>query len=366
MRAWSFGLGRWFGVELRVHASLLLLLGFAMSAPSLSGGSGGRGVALWGTLVFAITVREVARAMAAAWLGLALRSLLVLPTGALATYAGETTAALEWKLGWVGPAANLLAGAVLGALLLSTAPELDLVHLPWIGAGHLLRTLVWMNLLLGALHLLPGAPLDAGRVLRAALVKRSGAQGSARATATVTQMISLVISLAGLRLGSVPLLLTGAAVLLATLVERPAHAAEGAAGSVQMHEVMLVDFTTLSASDTLEEALERAIHVSQDVFPVVRGSNIVGAISRQGIVEALATEGNGYVQGLMTRTLAVAYPEELLVKVLGRMPGTGAQILPVVDGERVLGIVTPQHLAGSMRLVNQRRRWRRAEERAKR
>ena len=366
MRGWSFGLGRWFGVELRVHFSMLLLLGFAMSAPSLSRGSAGRGLALWLALGFAIAVREVARVLAAVWLGLELRSLVVLPTGALTSYAGEMTATLEWKLGWVGPAANLLAGVVLGALLVSTSPELDVVHRPWIDAGHLLRSLVWMTLLLGGLQLLPGAPLDGGRVLRAYLIRRKGTLQGSRLAITVTQMVAFLLSAAGLALGSVPLLLTGAAVLLAALVERPGPGIESAGGAVQMRDVMLIDFTTLSASDTLEEAMERAIHVSQDVFPVVRGGSIVGAVSRQGIVEALAAEGNGYVQGLMTRTLLVAHPEESLMKVLGRMTGGGAQLLPVVEGERVLGIVTPQHLAGSMRLLNQRRRWRQSEDRARR
>ncbi len=371
MRAWSFGLGRWFGVEVRLHAVLLLLLGVAVGATPLSGGSASRGLALWLILLFSLALREIARSLAAAWLGLDLRALLLLPTGALPTIVDPTerlaSTSLQLQLAWVGPAANLLAGAALGGLLLSASPTLDLGHHPWVTGAHPLRALIWVNLSLGALHLLPAAPLDAGRVLRAAIAARRGVPLANRTALTVTHAVVLAVAIAGGSLGSAPLMLTAAAVLFAVAAERPELAVDGAADTVLMRDIMLVDFTTLSASDTLEEALDRAIHVSQDVFPVVRGSTVVGAVSRQGIVDALTVDGNGYIQGLMARTLSITYPEDSLMKVLSRLSSSGgAQLLPVVEGDRLLGIVTPQHLTASMRLLTRRRRWRAREARSTR
>jgi CBS domain-containing protein len=124
--------------------------------------------------------------------------------------------------------------------------------------------------------------------------------------------------------------------------------------SVRMKDVMLTEYTTLSASATLEDALEQAIHSLQDVFPVVRAGNLVGAVSRQGIFEALQTEGNGYVQGVMTRSFHTAQPDDSLLKTLQRITnGVGAQLVPVVEGERVIGIITPQNLSQSMSILNQ-------------
>jgi CBS domain-containing protein len=126
---------------------------------------------------------------------------------------------------------------------------------------------------------------------------------------------------------------------------------------VRMRDVMLTNFSMLSASDTLEEALQSSVHTLQDVFPVVRGGNLVGAVSRQGIVEALQAEGNGYVQGVMTRSFQTAQPDDSLVTTLRRiMAGQGAQLVPVLDGDRIVGIITPQNLAHSMGLLNARRR----------
>jgi len=96
---------------------------------------------------------------------------------------------------------------------------------------------------------------------------------------------------------------------------------------------------------------------------VVRGGTLVGAVSRQNIVEALAAEGNSYVQGVMTKTFQTALPGDSLVKTLRRILGDqGAQLVPVMDGERIVGIVTPQNLSQSMGLLNQSRRMRRTEE----
>jgi CBS domain-containing protein len=131
---------------------------------------------------------------------------------------------------------------------------------------------------------------------------------------------------------------------------------------LRMRDVMLTNFSTLSASDTLEEALQSSVHTLQDVFPVVRGGALVGAVSRQGIVEALQSEGNGYVQGVMTRSFQTAQPDDSLVKTLRRiMAGQGAQLVPILDGDRIVGIITPQNLAHSMGLLNARRRMRQNE-----
>ena len=87
MRGWSFPIGRILGVDVRIHTFFLLLLGLAISYATMTGASGARGFALWLFLLLAVVVREIARAIAAAWFGLELRSILLLPTGGLQSYA---------------------------------------------------------------------------------------------------------------------------------------------------------------------------------------------------------------------------------------------------------------------------------------
>ncbi len=363
MRGWSFPIGRFLGVDVRIHTFFLLMLGASISYASISGVSGGRGFGLWLLLVLAVAVREVARAVAAVWYDLDVRSLLLLPTGGLMSYgsqeAGERagTPEMQRRMAMVGPIANLGFGVLLGALVLVIAPEVNLYMRPWIGPTHLLRAAVWVNLLLGAVNLLPAAPLDGGRVFRGEFARSHGMAKGLKAAAGVGQIVSLALIVAGILLPNMWLLMMGVFVMIGARMEDQGLLLQTDVDAVKMRDVMLMEYTTLSASATLEDALQRSVHSLQDVFPVVRGSNLVGAVSRQGIVEALQANGNGYVQGVMTRSFQTAAADDSLVKTLrGLLPGTGAQLVPVLEGDRVVGIITPQNLAHSMTMLNQRRR----------
>jgi len=385
MRGWSFPIGRFFGVEVRIHAFFLLLLAVSVGIGSFTDISSGRILALWLMLLFAVLVREVARALAAAWFGLEMRSVLLLPICGLITYAtlGETERAAEpaiqRRMAVVGPLASIGFGLLLGAIIMAVAPGVNLVGRPWVTPDHLLRALVWLNLLLGAVNLLPAFPLDGGRMLRGGF-NGAGSKASdagARLTAGgrtaggvsaglgsgLGQGIAVALILGGLLFANLWLAIMGAFVLIGAHMENQGLLVQNDVDSVRMRDVMLTQFSTLSASDTLEDALQRAVHTLQDVFPVVRGGSLVGAVSRQNIVEALASHGNSYVQGVMTKSFQTALPDDSLVKTLRRIMGEqGAQLVPVMEGERIVGIVTPQNLSLSMGLLNQSRRMRRAED----
>ncbi len=351
-----------------MHSFFLLLLGLSVGSAVYSGATVGRGVLLWVLLVGAVGLREVARAMLAAWEGLPLRSILLLPTGGLLTFGtaeaneAASTAGVQRRLAAIGPIVNLACGLVLAGLMLSLTPGLGLWGHPWITPTRLLRSAVWVNLLLGAVNLLPASPLDGGRVLRGEFARSKGLMQGMRAATLIGRVAAFGLVMAGVSTGSLWVTVLGVLVTFGPHLESDSLLLDSAVDAVTMRDVMLRNFNTISASETLEGALESAVHSLQDVFPVVRGGNVVGAVSRQGIVAALRAEGDGYVQGVMTRTLATARPEDSLVKTLrGMMGGTGVQMVPVVEGERVVGIITPQNLAHSMRMLNQRRRLRRAE-----
>lgn len=363
MRTWSFSIGRLFGVEIRIHTFFLLLLGLSISYSSVSGSTGARGFALWTLLFLAVIVREIARALAAAWYNLELRSILLLPTGGLQQYATSdateraATPAIGKRLGLVGPLSNLIFGLFLAAVVLAVAPEINLLERPWLSPAHLLRAVIWVNLLLAAVNLLPAAPLDGGRIFRGEFSRNHGALKGSRTAVGLGQIIGVVLAIVGCILPNMWLIMIGGFVFIGAHMDDTNLLLHSETDPVLMRDVMLTDYSTLSASDTLEEALQRSVHTLQDVFPVVRGSNLVGAVSRQGIVEALQSEGNGYVQGVMTRSFQVAQPDDSLVKTLRRiMAGQGAQLVPILDGNRIIGIITPQNLAHSMGLLNARRR----------
>ena len=363
MRGWSFSVGRVLGVEIRFHLFFLILLAMSVSYTAVAEISAFRGLCLWLLLLAAVAVREIARAIGAAWFGLELRSLVLLPTGAMPSFASRedteraSSAAVQKRLALVGPLANGCAGLLLAGFILGISPQLGLSSLldrPWITPSWLLRSAVWMQLLLGAINLLPAFPLDGGRLLRGSFARAGGGLKRSRQATTLGQMAAFGLVVAGVLTNNLWLLMMGIFIMFFAHMEDQGVVLDATVSAVRMRDVMLTEFSTISASATLEDAMERAVHTLQDVFPVVRGRNLVGAVSRQGIFEALETQGNGYVQGVMTRSFHTARAEDSLVRTLERISnGAGAQLVPVVDGERVLGIITPQNLSQSMGVLGQ-------------
>jgi predicted transcriptional regulator len=132
--------------------------------------------------------------------------------------------------------------------------------------------------------------------------------------------------------------------------------------SVRMEDVMLTGFSTLSPADTLEDALSKAVHTLQDDFPVVRGSDMVGVISKGNIVQALRSDGNGYVQSCMVKAFEIAQRKDSLASAFRKLGARGLSMIPVVDNQRLVGIVTMQNLMHSMALLAETRRLRKQQE----
>jgi len=120
-------------------------------------------------------------------------------------------------------------------------------------------------------------------------------------------------------------------------------------------DVMTTDFIALSPAETLAEALHRALDPPQEEFPVVRGNEMVGVISRQQMAASMQEEGNGYVQSAMRREYFVAGPQESLAAVLRRIGRSGLAMIPVVEGDYLVGIVTFQNLMRKLTALSLRR-----------
>jgi Zn-dependent protease/predicted transcriptional regulator len=314
--------------------------------------------------LFVVIFRELARGIAAAYHGLQLRSILLLPTGGLISYANADSLEraddpkVQWQMALVGPLASLSLGALLWLTILGMAPGLDVAVRPLVTPSHLLRGAVWLNLFVGLLNLVPAYPLDAGRVLRSQLAKKHGKEAAAKLASTLGQIAGVAAFAAGVLLQVPLLIVAGFFILMGAKLEDQGVLFQSVVDTVFMKDVMLTDFSMLSPSDTLEDALHKAVHSLQDDFPVVRGQDLVGIVSRQSILEALRAEGNGYVQGVMQRAFPVAQPEDSLGATISRFSGRGMSLVPVTESGRIVGIVTLQNLMHSMGLLAESRRLR--------
>jgi Zn-dependent protease/CBS domain-containing protein len=375
MRGWSFPLGRWFGVDLRIHTFFLLLLGFCLLSTGVAGLPAWRGIMFWLLLLLAVFVREIARRIVAAYHDLQIRSILLLPIGGLFSYASPESAEramegrLQLLLALTGPIANVLFAAIMAGLVATASPSVPILAHPLITPTHLIRSTMWLSALLGVLNLLPAYPLDAGRILRSAMSRTRGTAQATKAVSGLSQGFGLLAMVAGLALLALPgsasaavspwLIMGGFFIFVGAQLEDQGVMFQSVVETVLMRDVMLTEFSTLSPSDTLSDALYKAIHSLQDEFPVVRGANLVGVVSKQSILASLRSDGNGYVQSVMARNFQVAKPEDSLGLMIRRIAGGRMALVPVAVNGRVVGIVTWQNLSTSMGLLAEHRRFQR-------
>jgi Zn-dependent protease/CBS domain-containing protein len=387
MRSWSIPIGRLFEVEVRIHPTFLLLFLFVFATDYRAHQSladGPRDLALVGIILACVAARECVQMLVARREGMIPKAVILLPLCGVTLFeekrveekrleegrsedsrAGKRAPAgspgmREIRLALVGPLTNLVLAFLAAGCALAVIDHPDLWAWPFLQGANLPRSLVWANLYLAALNLLPAYPLDGGRILRAFFLSSLDAPVATRRAVSISNAIAMVFMIAGL-FSDTWLTMVGVIVFSAAQLEERAIVFQSVLDNVRLEEIMLTDFATLSPADTLEGALEKAVHSLQDDFPVVRGSDMVGVVSKQRILEALRVEGNGYVQAVMNKIFEVSVRQESLGTAFRKLNARNSSIIPVVEDERLIGIVTLQNLMHSMTLLAESRKLRRDE-----
>jgi len=376
MRSWSIPVGRLFGIEIRIHLTFFFLLVFVWSTEAAAQGasSTSRGLALVGIVFGSVILHELGHALVARGSGVPAKGIILLPIGGI-TILDEAHAIPDPINGWrrdvriaaAGPLVNLFIAGLSALVLLAAVPGFSLTARPLLHSSALLRSIVWANLYLGLFNLLPAYPMDGGRVLRAFFSRRVDMVRATQRAVRIGHVFSILMIMVGMllttrtetRFDGYWLMMIGFFLFAGAQLEERSAVFQSVLQSVRLEEVMLTDFATLSPADTLEDALEKAVHTLQDDFPVVRGSDMVGVVSRQKILEALRAEGNGYVQAVMNRIFDVAAKQESLASAFRKLSARNLSIIPIVDDQHLVGIVTLQNLMHSMSLLAESRKLRR-------
>ena len=372
MRSWSIPIGRLFGVDVRIHLTFLLLPIFIFCtdyALNKDNTTGPRDLALVGIVLACVAAHEAAHMLAARRIGLIPKAVILLPLTGVALYDESRvekpqSPALLWqrevRLALIGPLASFALACLVTAVVAGAGHGEDLWRFPFLQARNLPKSLVWANLWIAILNLMPAYPLDGGRILRAYFSRTGDASTATRRAVSISTAVAMVLMIAG-PFSNNWLTMVGVIVFSAAQLEERALVFQSVLDNVRLEEVMLTDFATLSPADTLEDALEKAVHSLQDDFPVVRGMDMVGVISKQRILDALRAEGNGYVQAVMNKIFEVSLRQDTLSSAFRKLTSRNSSIIPVVEDQRLIGIVTLQNLMHSMALLAETRKLRRDE-----
>ncbi|OBH60306.1 site-2 protease family protein [Mycobacterium sp. E2479] len=358
-------LGRFAGFEIKVHWSVMVILWlFTWSlATALPGAVKGYSRPIYwvagacGALVLlgSLLAHELAHAVVARRMGVRVGDVTLWLFGGVTTLQGEAkTPKAAFRIAIVGPATSLALSAVFAAL----AAELSVVR-----AGAIAVSVVWwlavINLVLGLFNLLPGAPLDGGRLVRAYLWRRYGdsvravvgAAHAGRVVAVILIVLGLAEFLVGGLVSGVWLAFIGWFIFSAAREEELQVTTRQALAGVRVADAMTANPRSAPGEVTVEEFIERyLLGAPHSAYPVAdRDGSILGLVT----LRQLRAVAPGRRAATMVRDIALpldrvptAAPFESLSAVIERLAAAGpCSRALVVDGGRVVGIITPSDLA---------------------
>ncbi len=359
----SVRLGRIAGVRVGLNWTLpvlAVLLATGLAGTSLPSNAPGYDSWVYGVagsltaLAFlaAILAHELGHAVVARRQGLAVDGITLWALGGMTRIEGEASSpAEEFHISGIGPFVSLVLGLGLGGLGLALGAlgwsPLVAAALGWLGA---------INVLLAVFNVLPGVPLDGGRLLHAALWRHHGNQ--LRATETVSR-VGWVLGLAMVGLGFVGFAFSGFGSLWLALVgwflmsasraeqsqARMRHGLEG----LRAIDLMTPDPVRGPAWVTVRAFMEDyALAAHPAAFPLDAWS---GGLS--GLVDVNQLRSVPPGERGVRRVIDVAWPLASVPIVRPERPAVEVAMLMgqgpsgralVMDGDRLLGIVAPSDL----------------------
>ena len=198
----SWSVGRIVGIPLEIHYSWLLIFAiivwslaadyFPMHHPGVTGGANWAAAVITALAFFAsVVIHEVAHSLVARAHGIEVDRISLFALGGMSGLKSEPTRPrTEFLVAIVGPLASLALAATFWLIWLGVGPA------AMTPAG-VLFYLAYGNLVLALFNLIPGFPLDGGRVLRAVIWRLTG--DLARATRIAMRSGRLIaVGLAGL------------------------------------------------------------------------------------------------------------------------------------------------------------------------
>jgi Zn-dependent protease/predicted transcriptional regulator len=348
---WSWKIGRLAGINIYVHATFLFLILFILVAHWAQGHSTATALAGLGfiLLIFAcVVLHELGHALTGRHYGIRTRDIILLPIGGVARL--ERMPEQPRQELWValaGPAVNVVIAAALFALLTLLGIPLKLGTVNWASGNFLVRLMV-VNLWLAGFNLLPAFPMDGGRVLRALLATRTDYTRATQIAAHVGQAMALLFGFAGL-FGNPMLLFIALFVWMGAEAEAAMVQIHTSIGRIPVQRVMLTKFQTLRPDDTLGRAVELILAGFQQDFPVVFGDHVLGVVTREGLMRALAQQGPAVpVREAMQRDFQMVDSHDMLEQALAVLHSCHCRALPVQHEGHLVGMLNTENVGEFM------------------
>lgn len=277
----SLKIGTVGGVPIRLHWSLVILVLFAVG-PGVTAKMA-LSESAWIVVVFAcVFVHELTHSLLARHRGFKVRDIVLMPLGGFSEIIGiARSPGDEAAISLAGPLANCVIAAVLCAVAASLGMRL---WPPTLFARSWLVRIVWANVALAGLNLLPALPLDGGRVLRGYLGRAHSRVDATRLAARTATIIATVMIAAGL-LVDLWIALVGVFVLFGARAEQQAAAAGAVFGDLKVRAVMVPGASGLAANEPMAEAAPFLRRFPYRAFAVLDDNEVIGVIAADDLAD---------------------------------------------------------------------------------
>jgi len=309
-------------------------------------------------LFLSVIFHEFCHSLVARRLGLPMKGITLFIFGGVAEMGDEPPSAkVEFWMAIAGPISSLgLAGAFYLIYLQAVSTGWPL---PVYGV---IRYLSYINVLLAVFNLLPAFPLDGGRVLRSILW---GAWNDLRRATRVSSIIGSGFGIVLIAMGILQFIggdfiaglwwfLIGMFIRGAAQMSYQQLLVRNALEGEPVRRFMNLNPITAPGSITVEQLVEDYIYKYHfKMFPVVEDERLVGFITTRQVKEVPREQWNRVTIGEIAKTGShenTISPEVDAVKALALMHKTGNSRLLVVEGNRLVGILTLKDLMAFLSL----------------
>ena len=362
----SIKLGKILGIPLQLHYSWFIVLFLVTSSLAVFLGElrpFWSSMERWAvalaasTMLFAsVVAHELCHSLVARRYGISVKGITLFIFGGVAQISREATSPrMELSIALAGPLCSILLGFLF--LGLGFAVEPFSIHL-----AVMMSWLFIMNIVLGVFNLIPGFPLDGGRVFRAIVWAVSGNYARATRIATIGGQVT---ALAFVAIG------VGIFLLERNLVQgmwmcfigwflwqaasasfRQFRQRQGLQGMVA-RDLMSTDYAEVSPEKSVKDLIDGGVlRKGQPCFVVIEDGRVSGFLD-PAVVRKVAKRSreSTRVKHLVTPLDRVAWlsPEEDSDRVMEVLDDGELGAVPVVDGEDVIGVVIREHLLRLMR-----------------
>lgn len=343
----AISLGSVYGIEIELHYTWFFI--FALLAWGLATGffptyfkspavNWSLGIIAALLLFASVLAHELAHSITAKANKMPVRKITLFFFGGIAQIEGEDlTPGREFKMAIAGPLFSIALGAVFFLIY-------KFVPIPYVTA--LSSYLFRINFILAAFNLVPGFPLDGGRILRAILWKIYNNERKATKIAATGGKIFAGVMVAGgfagmfFGYGSLWFIVLGIFLWMIADASYQQTALKSLLAGLVVSQVMNKKPATVTEETTAKELLGKFISHRQEAFPVTKNNKVTGMVALASIKGIPREEWDKKkVKSLMKRGVPSVNPREQLFHAFAKMMEHELDVLPVIDNKKMVGTI---------------------------